>query len=55
MSVDLVFSARSLHEQDYVIFNKREALCILMQYEIEMLYTFGITAFKFFHVIFSFT
>ena len=43
-----------LHEQVSVTFDKREALCILMQYEIELMYTFGIIAFKFICIIFSF-
>ena len=34
-----------LHEQVSVSLDKWEALCILMQYEIELLYTFGIIAF----------
>ena len=33
------------HEQVSVSFHKGEALCILMQYEIELMYTFGIIAF----------
>ena len=37
-----------LHEQVYVTFDKRESLCILMQYEIEMMYTFGIISSEFF-------
>ena len=44
-----------MHEQVYVTFDKREALCVLMQYEIELIYTFGITAFKFICIMFSFT
>ena len=36
-----------MHEQVSVTFDKREALCILMQYEIELMYTFGTIAFKF--------
>ena len=44
-----------LHEQISVSLDKWEALCILMQYEIEMMYTFGIIAFKFICTIFSFT
>ena len=38
----------------FVTFDNREALCILMQYEIELMYTFGIIAFKFICIIFSF-
>ena len=34
-----------LHEQVAVSLDKWEALCILMQYEIELMYTFGIIAF----------
>ena len=34
-----------LHEQVTVSLDKWEALCILMQYEIELMYTFGIIAF----------
>ena len=34
-----------LHEQVSVSLDKWEALCILMQYEIELMYTFGIIAF----------
>ena len=34
-----------LHEQVSVSFDKREALCILMQYEAELMYTFGTIAF----------
>ena len=30
-----------LQKQVSVSFDKREALCILMQYEIELMYTFG--------------
>ena len=47
-----------------VTFDEREAMCILMQYEIELMcninsyciimYTFGIIAFKFICIIFSF-
>ena len=32
-------------EQVSVSLDKREALCILMQHEIELMYTFGIIAF----------
>ena len=35
----------SLHEQVSVSLDKWEALCILMQYEMELMYTFGIIAF----------
>ena len=41
-----------MHEQVSVTFDKREDLCILMQYEIELIYTFGITAFKCITLIF---
>ena len=34
-----------LHEQVSVSLDKWEALCILMQYEIELMYTFGKIAF----------
>ena len=34
-----------LHIQLSVSLDKWEALCILMQYEIELMYTFGIIAF----------
>ena len=34
-----------LHEQVSVSLDKWEALCILMQYVIELMYTFGIIAF----------
>ena len=44
-----------MHEQVSVTMDKREVLCILMQYEIELMYTFGIIAFKFICIIFSFT
>ena len=40
-----------LHEQASVLL----VLCILMQYEIKMMYTFGIIAFLFICTIFSFT
>ena len=43
-----------MHEQVSVTMDKREVLCILMQYEIELMYTFGIIAFKFICIIFSF-
>ena len=36
-----------LHEQVYVTFNNRIVLWILMQYTIELMYTFGIIAFIF--------
>ena len=44
-----------MHEQVSVSLHKLEALCILMQYEIEMMYTFGVIAFKIICTIFSFT
>ena len=44
-----------MHEQESVTFDKREALCIFMQYEIELMNTFGIIAFKFICTIFSIT
>ena len=34
-----------LHEQVSVSLDKWEALCIFMQYEIELMFTFGIIAF----------
>ena len=34
-----------LYEQVSVSFDKWETLCILMQYEIKLMYTFGIIAF----------
>ena len=43
-----------MHEQVFVTFDKREALCILMQYEIELMYTFG-TKYHLNCKIFSFT
>ena len=43
-----------VHEQVSVTFDKREALCILMQYEIKLMYTFGKIAFEFICIIFSF-
>ena len=36
-----------MHEQVSVTLDKREVLCILMQYEIELMYAFGIIAFQF--------
>ena len=42
-----------LYEQVSVTFDKKEALCVLMQYEIELMYTFGIIAFKFICILFS--
>ena len=42
-------------EQVSVIFDKRETLCISMLYAIERMYTFGIKAFKFICIQFSFT
>ena len=44
-----------MDEQVTVTFDKRESLCILMQYEIELMYTFEIIAFKFICIIFSCT
>ena len=44
-----------MHEQVSVLFDKREALFILMQYEIELMYTFVKIAFKFICIVFSFT
>ena len=44
-----------LHEQVSVSFDKREALCILVQYEIELMYKFGTLTFKFICRIFPFT
>ena len=41
-----------LHEQVSVSLDKWEALCILMQFEIELMYTFGIIAFYFICTIF---
>ena len=41
-----------LHEQASVTFDKREALCILMQYEIEQIYTLRIIAFLFIRMMF---
>ena len=35
-----------LHEQASVSLDKWEALCILMQYEIKLMYTFGVKAFN---------
>ena len=35
-----------LHERVSVSLDKWEALCILMKYEIELMYTFGIIAFN---------
>ena len=43
-----------MHGQVSVTFDKREALCILMQYVIELVYTFGIITFKFICIIFTF-
>ena len=40
-------TAHLLHEQVSVSLDKWEALCILMQYEIELMYKFGIIAFSF--------
>ena len=44
-----------LHEQVSVKFDKRETLCILMQYDIELMYTFWTIAFKFIYILFYFT
>ena len=44
-----------MHEQVSVTLDKMEALCILMQYEVELMYTFGIISFIFICIIFSFT
>ena len=44
-----------MHEPVSVISDKREALCILIQYEIELMHTFGTIAFKFICIIFSLT
>ena len=44
-----------MHEQVSVILDKREAVCILMQYTIELMCTFGTIAFEFICIIFSFT
>ena len=43
------------HEQVSVTFDKRGALCILMQYGIGLMYTFGTIAFEFICILFSFT
>ena len=42
-----------LHEQVSVTFDKGEALCISMQYEIELIDTFEKIAFKFICTLFS--
>ena len=34
-----------LHEHAFVSLDKWEALCIFMQYEIELIYTFGMITF----------
>ena len=44
-----------LHEQVSVTIDKREALCILMQYTNELMYTFETIAFKLICIIISFT
>ena len=44
-----------LHEQVSVSLDKWEALCILMQYEIELMYTFGKNSILIHFTIFSFT
>ena len=41
-----------VHEQVFVTFDKRKALCILMTYDIELMYTFGIIAFEFICIIY---
>ena len=42
-----------LHEQISVTFDKREVWCILMQYEMELMYTFGTISLKFIFIIIS--
>ena len=44
-----------LHEHVSVSFDKREAMCILMQYEIELMYTFETIHFNTICILFSFT
>ena len=44
-----------LQEQVSVLFNKREALCILMQNEIELMNTLGTIAFEIICILFSST
>ena len=56
MSDNFVISTRVfLHEQVSVLLDKWEALCILMQYEIDLIHTFGIITFGLISIIFSFT
>ena len=43
-----------MHEQISIAFDKGEALCILMQNEIELIYIFGIIAFNLICILFSF-
>ena len=43
-----------LHEQVSVTFDKRETFGILMQFNIDLMYTLGIIAFKFICTTFSF-
>ena len=45
----------SLHEQVSVSLDKWKELCILMQYEIELMYTFETIAFYFICIIYSYT
>ena len=42
------------HEQVSVAFDKGESSCILMQYEIKLIYTFGVIAFKLMCILFTF-
>ena len=51
MSVNFCLS----HEQVSVTIEKREAVCILMQYEIKLTYIFAKWAFKFICIMYSFT
>ena len=44
-----------LHEPLIVKFDKREALWLSMQFDIELMYTFGITAFELISILFFFT
>ena len=44
-----------MHKQVSITFDKRKALYILMKCEIKLMYTFGIIAFEFICIIFSFT
>ena len=41
-----------MHEHVSVSLDKKKALCILMQYEIELTYTFGISAFDLYNIVF---